>query len=107
MTKFNKIFVKKKKRKRKERIKIDELVMKNRFSVILGLNKSKLGACDKMATLFHVHSIYYYDFIRHKKHTVVYCVENRFCFFELNLSDVACISNSYFTIFWKCLSVAY
>lgn len=54
MTKFNKIFVKKKKRKRKERIKIDELVMKN--SVILGLNKSKLGACDKMATLFHVHS---------------------------------------------------
>lgn len=56
MTKFNKIFVKKKKRKRKERIKIDELVMKKKFSVILGLNKSKLGACDKMATLIHVHS---------------------------------------------------
>lgn len=56
MTKFNTIFVKKKKRKRKERIKIDELVMENRFSVILGLNKSKLGACDKMATLIHVHS---------------------------------------------------
>lgn len=56
MTKFNTIFVKKKKRKRKERIKIDELVMKNRFRVILGLNKSKLVACDKMATLIHVHS---------------------------------------------------
>lgn len=55
MIKFNIIFVKKKKRKRKERIKIDELVMKNRFSVILGLNKSKLGVCDKMVILFYVY----------------------------------------------------
>lgn len=52
MTIFNTIFIKNKNKKNK----INELVMTNRFSVMLGLNKSKLGACDIMATLIHVHS---------------------------------------------------
>lgn len=56
MTKCNTIFVKKRKKKKKEIIKIDELVMTTRFSIMLGLNMSKLSACDITATLIHVHS---------------------------------------------------
>lgn len=43
---------------------------------------------------------YCYHFIRHKKHTVVYCVENEFCFFELNLSDVSRASVTVILLFF-------